>query len=88
MSKTLVLHLVSHASGELVEILARNAVAQLEGVKLQRQLWKMVRRMGQIPEILAAVAHTPGYVLHSISDIDIREALEDGCSRLGVPVWG
>ena len=71
VSKTLVLHLVSHASGELIEMLARNAVAQLEGVKLQRRLWKMVRRLGQIPEVLAAVAHSPGYVLHSISDSDI-----------------
>ncbi len=86
MSKTLVLHLVSHASGELIEMMARNAVAQLEGVKLQRRLWKMVRRMGQLPEIMAAVADSPGYVLHSISDSDIREALEEGCGRLGVPV--
>lgn len=79
------LHLVSHASGELIEMLARNAVAQLEGVKLQRRLWKMIRRMGQVPEVLAAVAHAPGYVLHSISDSDVREALEEGCGRLGVP---
>jgi regulator of PEP synthase PpsR (kinase-PPPase family) len=85
MSKTLVLHLVSHASGELIEMLARNAVAQLEGVNLQRRLWKMVRRLGQIPEIIAAVAETPGYVLHSISHADIREALEGGCSQLHVP---
>ncbi|MBK8119368.1 MAG: kinase/pyrophosphorylase [Sulfuritalea sp.] len=85
MSKTLTLYLVSRASGEMVEMLARNAVAQLEGVKLRRRLWKMVRRMGQVPEILAAVADSPGYVLHSISDTDIREALEEGCRRLGVP---
>jgi regulator of PEP synthase PpsR (kinase-PPPase family) len=36
MRKTLVLHLVSHASGELVETLARKAVAQLEGVEVER----------------------------------------------------
>jgi len=85
VSKTLVLHLVSHASGELIEMLARNAVAQLEGVHVERRLWKRVRRMGQLPEILAAVADSPGFVLHSISDTDIREAIESACVRLGVP---
>lgn len=85
MSNTIVLHLVSHASGELVEMLARNAVAQLEGVTVERRLWKMVRRLGQVPEILGAVGGSPGYVLHSISHTDIRGALEEGCNRLGVP---
>ena len=85
MKKTLVFHLISHASGELIEMLARNAVAQLEGVHLERKLWKRVRRMGQLPEILAAVADSPGFVLHSISDTDIREAIEAACDRLGVP---
>jgi regulator of PEP synthase PpsR (kinase-PPPase family) len=85
VTKTVVLHLVSHASGELIEMLARNAIAQLEELQADRRLWKMVRRMGQIPEILATVAHAPGYVLHSISHADLRQALELGCSRLDVP---
>lgn len=85
MGTTIVLHLVSHASGELVEMLARNAVAQLEGVVVERRLWKMVRRLGQIPEILGAVAGSRGYVVHSISHTDIREALEEGCRRMRVP---
>jgi [pyruvate, water dikinase]-phosphate phosphotransferase / [pyruvate, water dikinase] kinase len=85
MASTLVLHLVSHASGELIEMLARNAVAHLHGVQAERRLWKMVRRLGQVPEILAAVAESPGYVLHSVSHSDIRAALEQGCQRLKVP---
>lgn len=78
------LHLVSHASGELVEMLARNALAQLEGIEVERRLWKMVRRLGQVPEILGEIANAPGFVLHSISHRDVRQALEDGCTRLGV----
>jgi len=66
-------------------MLARNAVAQLGGIHVERRLWKMVRRMGQVPEILGEVARTPGYVLHSISHTDVREALEEGCRRLHVP---
>ncbi|MQM32518.1 MAG: phosphoenolpyruvate synthase regulatory protein [Candidatus Accumulibacter phosphatis] len=85
VSKTLVLHLVSHASGELVELLARNAIAQFAGLEVERRLWKMVRHLGQVPEILGEVAQRPGYVLHSISHADVRQALEEGCGRLLVP---
>jgi hypothetical protein len=85
LAKSIVLHLVSHASGELVEMLARNAVAQLEGVVVERRLWKMVRRLGQVPEILGAIAGSRGYVLHSICHTDVREALEAGCERMRVP---
>lgn len=85
MSKTVVMYLVSHASGELVEMLARNALMQLQGVEVKRRLWKMVRRLDQLPEILAELASSPGFVLHSISHSDVREALEEGCRRLHIP---
>jgi regulator of PEP synthase PpsR (kinase-PPPase family) len=81
----IVLHLVSHASGEMVEILARNAVAQLANVAVERNLWKMVQSLGQLPEILAQIAQNPGFVVHSIADSDVRGALEQGCRNLGVP---
>jgi [pyruvate, water dikinase]-phosphate phosphotransferase / [pyruvate, water dikinase] kinase len=85
MHKIVQLYLVSHASGELVEMLARNAVAQLQQVEVKRRLWKMVRHMSQLPEILAEIATAPGFVLHSVSHADIREALEEGCRHLKVP---
>lgn len=85
MKKTIHVHLVSHASGELIEMLARNAVAQLKSVNVERRLWKMVRHLGQVPEILAAIAETPGFVVHSVAATDIREGLEEGCRRLRVP---
>lgn len=85
MIKTIHLHLVSHASGELVEMLARNAVAHLDGVDVERHLWKMVRHLGQLPEILAEIAETRGYVIHSVTASDIRERLEQGCEQLQVP---
>jgi regulator of PEP synthase PpsR (kinase-PPPase family) len=85
MVKTIHLHLVSHASGELIEMLARNAVAQLDGVDVERRLWKMVRHLGQVPDILATIAETPGFVVHSVAATDVRAGLEKGCERLGVP---
>jgi [pyruvate, water dikinase]-phosphate phosphotransferase / [pyruvate, water dikinase] kinase len=44
-----------------------------------------VRHMSQLPEILAEIATAPGFVLHSVSHADIREALEEGCRHLKVP---
>lgn len=85
MSKPIAIYLVSHASGELIEMLARNSLAQLQGVEVKRRLWKMVRRLDQIPEILNELASAPGFVLHSISHSDVREALEAGCQRLHIP---
>ncbi len=81
----IVLHLVSHASGELVEMLARNSVAQLEGVSVERTLYKMVRTVGQLPEILAQIGETPGFVIHSIADPEVRATLEEACRHLRVP---
>lgn len=85
MPKVVVLHLVSHASGELVELLARNAVAHIEDVEVERNTWKFVRSLGQLPEILAAIAAKPGFVFHSIAGVDVREAFEAGCRQLRLP---
>ena len=79
------LYLVSHASGEMIEMLARNSVIQLENVDVKRRLWKMVRRLDQLPAILSEIAVAPGFVLHSISSSDVRAAFEEGCRQLGSP---
>lgn len=83
--KTITLHMVSHASGEMVEIIARNAVAQLDDVTVDRHLWKFVRNLGLVPGILAEIARYRGIVFHSIAATDIREALDEGCLHLRVP---
>lgn len=80
-----ILYLVSHASGELVEMLARNTVAQLDGVSIDMKLWKMVRNLGQAADILGEIAARRGYVLHSVTNPDVRTALESGCTRLHAP---
>ena len=85
MSKPITMYLVSHASGELVEMLARNALMQLQGVEVERRLWKMVRRLDQLPDILNEIGQAPGFVLHSISHSDVRDSLEEGCRRLHIP---
>ncbi len=83
--RTIIIYLISHASGELVEMLARNTTAQIDGVEVERHLWKMVRNLGQVPEILARIGERRGFVIHSVADAEVRASLEEGCYRLGVP---
>lgn len=85
MSQSIFIHLVSHATGEMIEMLARNSCAQLEGVTADRRLWKFTRSLGQLPEILALIAEKRGFVIHSIAATDLREELEQGCAKLRVP---
>jgi hypothetical protein len=85
MSRILHLHLVSPVSGELLELLARNVVAQLAGATPERQLWPLVRTPEQVAPVLAGIAATPGFVLHTLADPEVRGLLEDGCERLAVP---
>ena len=84
-TRCIVMHLVSHASGELVEMVARNSIAQLEDVEVEHYLWKMVRTLNLVPDILAKIAERRGVVMHSIAAADIRTALEEGCEHLAVP---
>jgi hypothetical protein len=84
-TRPLELHLVSPTSGELVDLLARISVAQLIGVSASRQLWTMVRSRPQIDEVLAAIGRKPGFVLHTLADTELSQALETGCRRLEVP---
>jgi regulator of PEP synthase PpsR (kinase-PPPase family) len=85
MTKTFHLHLVSDASGEISELLARAVVAQLEDVKADRHLWNMVRGQVQVDEVLAGVTANPGFVFHTVVETQVRQALENGCRELGVP---
>jgi regulator of PEP synthase PpsR (kinase-PPPase family) len=80
-----VLHLVSPASGDLVEVMARTLVAQLADVAPVRHFWQMVRKRKDVEAVLAGVAEKGGFVLHTIIDGEMRQTLEDGCSSLDVP---
>jgi [pyruvate, water dikinase]-phosphate phosphotransferase / [pyruvate, water dikinase] kinase len=85
MTTKVVLHLVSPASGDLVEVMARTLVAQLADVTPVRHFWQMVRKSKDVEKVLAGVAEKGGFVLHTIIDVEMRQTLEDGCRGLDVP---
>lgn len=84
-SKRVVLHLVSPSSGELIDLLARSVVGQLDHLDVERFVWNLVRSIERVNEVLAIVAETRGVVFHTLSHEENRQALEDGCRIIEVP---
>ncbi len=78
-------HLVSDSTGETVHSLARACLVQFEGIEVVEHVWSMVRTRTQIDHVVAGVAANPGVVLFTLVSEQLREPLQRGCRRLGVP---
>lgn len=79
------LHLVSDATGDTINAVARATVAQFEDCEAVEHFWPLVRTTRQIDRVLAAVKANPGVVMYTLVDGALRNCLEDGCRRLRVP---
>ena len=79
------LHLVSDATGETINSIARAAVSQFENTEVIEHFWSLVRGRQQIETVLAAIETNPGVVLFTLVSPELRDILEIGCRRLKVP---
>ncbi|MEE8532743.1 MAG: pyruvate, water dikinase regulatory protein [Alphaproteobacteria bacterium] len=79
------LHLVSDATGETINSVARAAVAQFADVEAVEHFWSLVRTVKQIDNVLDGVDANPGVVMYTLVDAALRDRLEEGCRRLQVP---
>lgn len=79
------MHLVSDATGETVNSVARACLVQFEGIEPIEHAWTLIRTKGQIDKVLAGIADDPGPVLFTLVNPDLRAALLEGCRKLGVP---
>ena len=79
------LHLVSDATGETINAVARATVAQFKDVEAIEHFWSLVRSPQQIDQVLTAVKANPGIVLFTVVDGMLRNRLERGCRCLRVP---
>ncbi len=79
------IHLVSDATGETINSVARAAIAQFEDVEVVEHFWSLVRSERQIDKVIAGVETNPGVVLFTLVDRAIRDRLEKACQRLQVP---
>lgn len=85
MSKSFHLHLVSDATGETINSVARACLVQFEEIEPTEHTWSLIRTPGQMEKILTAIAAHPGPVLFTMVNEQLRTLLQDGCRRLQVP---
>ena len=79
------IHLVSDATGETINSVARAAISQFEDIEVIEHFWSLVRGKRQIENVLAAIESNPGVVVFTLVNAGLRETLETGCRRLNVP---
>ncbi len=80
------LHLVSDSTGETLDVLAKAAIAQFEGVEAIRHFWPLVRSEGHLDRVMDEIETRPGLVLYTLVGDALRRRLEARCERLGLPV--
>ena len=85
-SQRINLHLVSDATGETLNAIARATTVQFEHADIIYHRWSLIRTRFQLHRVLEGVEHEPGPVLSTLVDRALRDALETTCRRLNVPV--
>ena len=80
------LHLVSDATGETLNSIARATVSQFEAVAITYHRWSLIRTRFQLHRVLEGIEAEPGPVLSTVIDKALSNDLETTCLRLGVQV--
>jgi [pyruvate, water dikinase]-phosphate phosphotransferase / [pyruvate, water dikinase] kinase len=80
------LHLLSDSTGETLDMIAKAALAQFDGVETVKHFWPMVRSEGHLGRILEDITQNPGLVLYTLVNMDLRKVLETRCHTLGLPI--
>jgi regulator of PEP synthase PpsR (kinase-PPPase family) len=79
------LHLVSDATGETLNAVARACLVQFRGIEAAEHVWSLVRTRGQMEKIIEHIGENPGPVLFTLVNESLREQLMGGCRDINVP---
>ncbi len=85
--KEFYVHLVSDATGETLNAIARAALAQFEGVKVNEQFYALVRSSRQLARAIDHIKEEPGLVFFTLVNPDLRKELQSACATLGIPSY-
>ena len=80
------LHLVSDATGETLNSIARATVAQFEHARIVYHRWNLIRTQLHLRRVVEGIEADPGPVLSSMMDRKLKGELDVACSHLGVQV--
>ncbi|BAJ82140.1 MULTISPECIES: pyruvate, water dikinase regulatory protein [Acidiphilium] len=84
--KRLNLHLVSDATGDTLNAVARAASVQFEGSDIHLHRWSLIRSRLQLHRVLEGIEAERGPVLCSLLDQALRHELDEACQRLGLRI--
>ena len=79
------LHLISDATGETLNIVAKAVCAQFDRALAREHIYSLVRSERQLRRAVEHVAEAPGIVFFTLVNPELRRTLEAECKRLGVP---
>lgn len=79
------LHLVSDATGETINSVARACVIQFDQVRPIEHFWNLVRTNHQLDLVLEGIAANPGLVMFTLVDESLRRRLQEFCREKQAP---
>ncbi len=82
---SLVLHKISDATGETLDVVVRACLGQFSHVKVEEKRWTMVRNKEAVHDVLEAIRAQPGFVIFTLVDDVLSEQVTNGCKKLNVP---
>lgn len=80
------LHLLSDATGETLNAIAKAALAQFEGVVVHEHSYALVRSQRQLQRAIEHIRSDPGLVFFTLVNPELRNELVKQCTVLGVPI--
>lgn len=79
------MHLISDATGETLNTVARAATAYYAEYKPIEHIYALVRTQKQLDRVISEIERQPGIVLFTMANHDLREQLETWCTKFGIP---
>lgn len=79
------IHLVSDSTGETVHQIARACLAQFPSVTATEHVWTLVRSEKHLDAVFAGIERSPGIMLMSIIDENLRHEIENRCMKHKIP---
>lgn len=79
------LHLVSDATGETINSVARACLVQFQGIEPIEHVWSLIRTKGQMDKCMSGIGKNPGPVLYTLVNDTLRDQLIEGCRQRDVP---
>jgi regulator of PEP synthase PpsR (kinase-PPPase family) len=88
VNKIFHIHLVSDATGETLNAIAKAATAQFEGVEVVDHFYALVRSQRQLQRVIEHIREEPGFVFFTLVNPELRRELELNCNQMGLPFQG